>query len=215
MSNGFIVYNDIMTLPIICTLHNCSKKYFASGLCTKHYMRKRRGKEINEKTNRDKRPHYYDNGLYKIPLGLNGKDGFCLIDIDFAHLDKYNWKIANHGYAVAWVEGKKQLMHRLIMNPPLHKEVDHINHDILDNRKHNLRIVSRSMNNMNRKIQSNNKLGVKGVIKVGDLFYVNINKDGKRYSGGSGYPTLQLAAKRYNELAIELFGNYAYLNDVE
>lgn len=42
------------------------------------------------------------------------------------------------------------LLHRHIMDPPGHAQVDHINHNTLDNRRQNLRIVSRSLNALNR-----------------------------------------------------------------
>ena len=42
-------------------------------------------------------------------------------------------------------------------------EIDHINRDVLDNRKTNLRFVTHSQNIINAKIQSNNKSGHKGV----------------------------------------------------
>lgn len=42
-------------------------------------------------------------------------------------------------------------------------QIDHINHDILDNRMQNLRNVRIRDNNKNRPIQANNKTGVCGV----------------------------------------------------
>ena len=55
-------------------------------------------------------------------------------------------------------------MHRLVMGCDDESlVVDHINHDINDNRKNNLRIVTFQQNAMNRLIYSNNTSGVTGV----------------------------------------------------
>lgn len=42
-------------------------------------------------------------------------------------------------------------LHRYLMGFPENKVVDHINHDTLDNRESNLRVVSNDINNQNRK----------------------------------------------------------------
>lgn len=55
-------------------------------------------------------------------------------------------------------------LHRLVMDNPQGKEVDHINHNTLDNRKCNLRITTRSQNAQNRTgAQKNSKSGIRGV----------------------------------------------------
>lgn len=58
------------------------------------------------------------------------------------------------------LNGKKIYLHRWIMNCPQDKVVDHINHNPLDNRKCNLRIVTERENLMNKK---NNTTSVAGV----------------------------------------------------
>ena len=60
-------------------------------------------------------------------------------------------------YATGWIgngrKGRKWVsMHGIIAgNPQMPLMVDHINHDTLDNRKSNLRVVTRSQNTLNRK----------------------------------------------------------------
>lgn len=47
--------------------------------------------------------------------------------------------------------------------PPKGREIDHINRNRADNRWENLRLVTRSQNNMNAGLRSDNKSGQKGV----------------------------------------------------
>jgi hypothetical protein len=54
-------------------------------------------------------------------------------------------------------------MHRLIMNAPDGVDVDHIDGNGLNNQRLNLRLCSRSENNMNSKLRCTSKSGVKGV----------------------------------------------------
>ncbi len=78
-------------------------------------------------------------------------------DDDLESLKQYNWFIDNHGYA--WrngrtVNGKRESnvkMHRQIMGstPGDGRDVDHINGNKLDNRRSNLRRVTRSENMQN------------------------------------------------------------------
>lgn len=56
-----------------------------------------------------------------------------------------------------------QPMHRLILNAPDDRLVDHINRDKLDNRCSNLRLVSFKTNITNRGKQRNNSSGYTGV----------------------------------------------------
>jgi len=74
---------------------------------------------------------------------------------DFDKVNQYTWFIGDTGYArtnITQSTGKRTLkkVHRLLMNAPKDKQVDHINGDRLDNRKVNLRIVSNEINSHNR-----------------------------------------------------------------
>lgn len=74
------------------------------------------------------------------------------------------------------------LLHRLIMHPPKDMVVDHINHDTLDNRKVNLRVLSRSENRQNLNVFSKTSSGVRGVHyhKATKKWQGTVTKDGKR-----------------------------------
>lgn len=82
---------------------------------------------------------------------------------DYYKFNSYKWHFT-HGYARSDAGGKKTYLHRVIMNAPQGKVVDHINGDTLDNRKSNLRIISHQDNIENRtKLNKNNKSGFRGV----------------------------------------------------
>ena len=101
--------------------------------------------------------------MRKIPLS-QGK--FALLDSeDFNYINQWNWYY-DKGYARTHskIDNKQLLyMHRLILNFPEDKDIDHINHNTLDNRKSNLRIVTSSQNSMNQRIRKDNTSGYKGV----------------------------------------------------
>lgn len=112
-------------------------------------------------------------------------------------------------------------MARLVMDAPDGMEVDHINGDTLDNRKRNLRIVTREENNMNRHKRHNCSSKYKGVSL--DDKSTNKTKVWKAYIGGKStggrvtigrFSTEDEAALAYNKAAARLFGEFAKLNEV-
>jgi len=100
-------------------------------------------------------------------------------DVDI--LNKYdarveiNYNRTKIPYAAIKVDkktGARRMLHRVIMNAPPGKVVDHINHNTLDNRKDNLRIVSYVENARNRAgLNRNNKSGYPGL-----RWHTEINK---------------------------------------
>lgn len=87
------------------------------------------------------------------------------------------------------------------------KIVDHKDRDKKNNRWANLRLASKSQNAANQDVRKNNKLGVKGVIRVGSRYKAYIWK-GKQIRLGS-FDNAELAAKAYQEAAVSLFGEFA------
>jgi hypothetical protein len=90
--------------------------------------------------------------MKQIPL-TQGK--FAIVDDeDFDVLNGFSW-FHNKGYAYRMLPGTRKNRKRVSMqdavNPPRQGEVnDHINHTTLDNRRTNLRSVSRSINSLNK-----------------------------------------------------------------
>lgn len=164
--------------------------------------------------------------IYTIPLTL----GYvAIVDAeDYEWLRQWNW-VAREGssgptYAVRYDKTRNRcrhdlFMHRVILDAPLGLTVDHINHNGLDNRRSNLRLATLSQQNMNRPLQSNNKVGFKGVrrstrpnLKRPYEAYIVSNRK-QRHLGM--FVTAEEAALAYDRAAVELFGEFACLNHPE
>ena len=107
--------------------------------------------------------------MKKIQLTQNK---FTIVDDeDYGELNKRNWyanlnRSVKTYYAVRkdYQLNKKNIhMHRVIMNCPKDKFIDHINGNTLDNRKENLRICTGTQNQGNMKIHKDNASGIKGI----------------------------------------------------
>ena len=144
-------------------------------------------------------------------------------DEDYEWLNQWRWQVDNQGYAkrIISVDGGRQavFMHRLILGLKYGDKLlaDHINHNSLDNRRCNLRIVNNSQNQANSYAASKNLIGYKGV-RYHPLYpghckawraEIRVNRKGI-YIGS--YETAGEAALAYNKAAIEYFGEYACLN---
>jgi hypothetical protein len=91
------------------------------------------------------------------------------------------------------------------------QEVDHINGNGLDNRRVNLRFVTRAQNNMNKAKYKHSKSPYKGVTKYGEAWKAAIYFEKKRIHLGV-FDNAEDAGKAYNAKAKELFGEHARLN---
>lgn len=79
--------------------------------------------------------------------------------------------------------GKKHLLHRYLMglNPGDKEIVDHINMDVWDLRRENLRIVTRSENAHNTD-KTHSNCGVRGIRKVGNKYLISFKINGHSYN---------------------------------
>lgn len=119
--------------------------------------------------------------------------------------------------------GTKPKLHRLIMSRVLGRElkrseiVDHINHNGLDNRRENLRIVTHSQNMQNSRTKARGgKASIyKGVTLTRSgrwLTYIGSARGKVKREYLGRYDTEEEAALAYDKKAKELFGEYANLN---
>ena len=101
-------------------------------------------------------------------------------------------------------------MHRLIMNAQKDEQVDHINHDTVDNRKSELRLCTHSQNSHNQGRNSKNTSGYKGVhwYKRDKKWQAQIKLNGKKIHLGY-FSTPEEAHAAYCKAALELHGEFA------
>lgn len=176
------------------------------------------------KRSKFKSKNTYDlTGDYGIGYTTNGEEFWFDLE-DYELIKKYNWRI-HHKYVEAHVpmsNPRKQIcMHRLVMGLAdekydYTKDVDHIKtENKFDNRKSNLRIVTKAENTRNHVIQKNNSSGINGVYfsEYHKKWRVRININGK---------TKQYVCDSYDEAVVlrnkledKYYGDYSYRRSQE
>jgi hypothetical protein len=144
---------------------------------------------------------------------------------DFARISAIKWcaefraKIgtfyATHSRATDNKRRTTLLMHRFLLDVHDRNQlVDHINHDTLDNRRRNLRVVSYSQSLMNRRVPRNNVNGVTGITFQGDRgkFRARIYISGKCLHLGY-FRTIEEAARVREEAERKHYGEFRYCDD--
>lgn len=151
---------------------------------------------------------------------LSAGESAMVDDEDYHWLSQYEWYLienGDHRYASRTETRDSKsytvLMHREILGVVDRSEVDHINNDGLDNRRHNLRRCSHTQNMQNRVIHRNNKSGFKGVWFCSHRWRVAIRVNNKPVHLGY-YDDKIDAARAYNKAASAYFGEFAKLNQL-
>ena len=172
------------------------------------------------------RDYYEDNNKYDI----SGEYGICtmsdgnkfIFDIDDYNLiKKYNWHFSGRDYIGTTIYNKETkkhetlMIHRLLMNVQdlSWKEVvvDHINGNIYDNRKSNLRVVTQAQNSMNQKKSKNNTSGITGVYSQNNKWCSHIKVNGTDIFLGM-FDNFNDAVKVRKIAEEKYFGEYSYDN---
>ncbi len=205
----------------ICKVDGCTAVAKCNGYCVRHDVQMKRYGEIRGNPSISRR---MPNKLRIIGdicyITLTDRWGetvaIAMVDAeDYEKVKGHKWYFTKTS-VMEWKNKKGVKLHRLIMgNVKKYKEVDHINHDILDNRKQNLRVATHKENLRNQKIPKNNKSGYKGVYWVdrANRWVASIRNNAKTIHLGY-FNSIHDAAKAYNEKASELWGEFAHLNAI-
>lgn len=148
-------------------------------------------------------------------IGVTSKGEKFYIDTsNYDVVKDYCWRIDKHGYVVAnGRDGKNKIvrLHRIIMCvSDKGVLVDHKNWNKLDNRKYNLRVATKSQNNINIKKKSNNTTGYTGVCfnKRIQKYNARISKNGKRLFLGY-FDTIDDAINARHKAELEIHGEWS------
>lgn len=158
--------------------------------------------------------------MKEIKVGIHS----ILIDDEFEILiNKFKWNVYKFNkkgsseilYAQASIDGKPTYMHRILLDCN-NGEIDHTNRNGLDNRLVNLRVATRSQNSANKpSVSGSSKF--KGVCKAKtktERYRAWIMKDKKSKYLGSFLTEVE-AAKAYNVAALDAWGEFAMLNNID
>lgn len=163
-----------------------------------------------------KRPIEVVGDVAYIPL-TQGKT--AIIDAkDVPLVEGRNWCVQRWSgslcYAVSNIQGSRRTllyMHRVILEPPGGMDTDHINHDGLDNRRHNLRTCTPSQNQANARRTVIGKSRFRGVCwdKRGFKWTAKISE--KHVHLGRFDSEIE-AARAYDAAALKRYGEFASPN---
>lgn len=168
--------------------------------CLKTNSPKRGGKKHN---------NYYTDGEITYVQYTNSEECFIIDTEDLEKIKDISWYKDKDGYAVNKTRDKFLLVHRIIMNTPYNLECDHINRDVKDNRKCNLRNTTHRQNNLNKGNFKHNTSGYKGVSwdKAKNKWLAQIHSNGKHYFLGY-FDNIQDAYEKRKKAEEEYFGEF-------
>jgi hypothetical protein len=125
----------------------------------------------------------------------------------------YRWNVYRYGkgwYVTTGMDNKTAYLHRFLLGNPEGMQVDHRNRNTLDNRRSNLRVCTPLQQSANTRPKRDGKR-FKGISRNHLQWRAYICRDRKFYTIGN-FATPEEAARAYDRVAWEWFGEFAYLN---
>lgn len=189
-------------------------------------------RETMSKTKRKTNKYEFINDI-GICYATNNNKKILFDTEDYDLIKQYTWMVNSNNNDYQWVAShnipkdnnmrnftsKRLVMSRLIMLNgrddcnDLSIHIDHINNNPCDNRKCNLRFATRSTNEMNKKLRSNNKSGFTGVTWKENIhkWTAQITINGSHIHLGL-FTSKEDAIKARIEAEQKYFGEYSYNN---
>ena len=174
-------------------------------------------KQSAENGKKNKKYNTYDlSGEYGVGYTTKGEEFYFDLE-DYDKIKDYCWYIGNNGYIMSTDSKtkKKILFHRIVTDCPNEFMPDHIHGKETknDNRKSNLRIVTKQQNSMNSALSINNISGVSGVKwhSRDNIWESCITVNYKRIYLGQ-YNKFEDAVKARKQAEEKYFGEYSYDN---
>lgn len=191
-------------MKINCFCKQCGRSYIYNGHNSKDYCDKHRHQlqqfekflDCNPRTKYDPNEFRFKGDTVEFdvyrPVEGTAISTYIIDSEDYPIVSKYKWCKNNAGYAITRKNNKVVLLHRLIMRPKKGQQIDHINLDITDNRKCNLRVCGNSLNQQNKK--GYNKYNTKGIEQTKQgKWSAYFRSEDKQYHS-QGYNTKEEAA---------------------
>jgi len=195
-----------------CKIDGCENKEKASGLCGKHYHQMRKYGGILPRTRFDKNEIVLYDDYAEVVIYNRELKEVARAKIDLEDIEKIKdkkWSLWAHNY----VRSGKTILHRFLLDAPPDLQVDHIDHNPLNNCKSNLRLCTCGENQRYKFKQNNNTSGYPGVTwhKEKNKWLVRISLNGKQHNIGyfKNFNDAVIARKKAEE---EYHGCFSYSN---
>lgn len=215
-NNGHVMWNCRCDCGNFCTASGDLLKsgHKQSCGCLAHDMLIQRNKSLKGYNEYDLTEEY--------GIGYTSKGVKFLFDKeDYDKIYPYRWNVNALNYITCHDEDhnrKTLFLHRVVMDVEdcdwKEIQIDHINGNVLDNRKSNLRIVDPSHNGFNKKLLSNNTSGTSGVSYNKNLrkWVVRINPQPNKRIVVGVFENYYDAVKARKEAENKYYGEYSYDN---
>lgn len=209
--------DDQMLIKDIASIYNCCDSTISKYL-DEYKIPKRTTHPWTVKQNKITKKKYnkYDlSGEYGVGWTSNTNREFYFDIEDYEKIKDICWIESNEGYIIGRIPdtNKTARLHNLVTG---FKYVDHIRHNLFDNRKSELREANDFYNSKNRSLPSNNKSGRTGVCwhtkSSKWRAYITYNKEHIELGEFDNYED---AVKARSDAEEQLFGEWSYNNSMK